>query len=700
MCVFLAAPLSIITIGLAGPAKMGECKPEKEEQKEEKDEKRMEILLELNLKQKLATRLGILIVASFVFAMFCWDSALASLTLGALMALMLRNPTNVYALVMTFHRDLIAFQRFVALNFYLLRKDRKGCTVAHCFEEKALELPNKICFIMDEHRLTFGQALLFSQKVAGYFQQRGLQRGDCVALLMEARVEYTCLWMGLSQLGVITALINSHLRGDSLLHCIRVAKACCIIVGSELSDVLKSLPSLDVPIYQYTDAVADAERHQLLPGATELSRALSAQTPLPLSRNSNCSARDKLLYVYTSGTTGLPKAAVITNLRFLFMSAGCYYMLQLNRDDVIYNPLPLYHTAGGIVGVGNALLNGSTVVLRKKFSASNFWSDCCKHNCTVAQYIGELCRYLLATPYKNTKEEERRPQHQLRLMYGNGLRPQIWTQFVSRFGIPQIGEVYGATEGNSNLINITNRIGAIGFVPVFGRRIYPVQIIRCDELTGEPLRDSKGHCMRCAPGEPGLLVGQVDARRAVSAFHGYADKAASEQKLLRNVYTKDDCYFNSGDMVVSDILGYFYFKDRTGDTFRWRGENVATQEVEAIITNCIGLSDCVVYGVQIPHVEGKAGMAAIVDPTRKVDMDYLSIVIRGSLPPYARPLFIRLLDEIPRTATFKMKKRELALEGYDLERVTDIIYYLNRDGVYRQLSKEQFASLQAGTAGL
>lgn len=465
--------------------------------------------------------------------------------------------------------------------------------MAQCFEELAQRQPEKACFVIGERQLSFGQALEVSQKVAGYFQERGLKRGDCVALLMETRVEYVCIWLGLSQLGVITALINSHLRGDSLLHCIRVAKACALIVGSELTDVLQSLPALEQPIYQFSDS---EQQIDLLPGATDLSGALAEQKPLTLARNTGLSARDKLLYVYTSGTTGLPKAAVITNLRFLFMSAGTFYMLRLSSDDIVYNSLPLYHTAGGIVGVGNALLNGCTVVMRKKFSASNFWSDCSRHKCTVAQYIGELCRYLLATPYKNSRPEQ---LHQLRLMYGNGLRPQIWTQFVSRFSIPQIGEIYGATEGNSNLINITSRIGAIGFVPIFGINVYPVQILRCDELTGEPLRNAKGNCMRCAAGEPGLLVGQVDARRAVSAFHGYADKSASEQKLLRNVFRKGDCYFNSGDMVVSDILGYFYFKDRTGDTFRWRGENVATQEVEAIITNCIGLSDCVVYGVQV-----------------------------------------------------------------------------------------------------
>lgn len=683
-----------------------EKRPDLEDQDQDQNQeqaggRKMEILLELNLKQKLATRLGTILLATVIFGAFCWDNALASLTLGAVVALLLRNPTFVFALVMTASRDLKAFQRFVALNIYLLRKDRGGFTVARCFQDQARRRPKKTCFVMDDRHLSFADALEFSQKIAGYFSDRGLERGDCVALLMETRLEYPCIWLGLSQLGVITALINSNLRGESLLHSIKVANAKALIVGSELLDVLVSLrekEQLDeVPIYQYTDdEVRGVAGHDLLPGAVDLVTALKTQKKLELP-SAACpeEARSKLLYVYTSGTTGLPKAAVITNLRFLFMSAGSYYMLKMSSEDVVYDPLPLYHTAGGIVGVGNAILNGSTVVLRKKFSARNFWLDCDRHNCTVAQYIGELCRYLLATSYSPDQQK-----HNLRLMYGNGLRPQIWSQFVRRFGIPHIGEIYGATEGNSNLINITNRVGAIGFVPVYGSSLYPVQVLRCDEYTGELLKDSKGHCIRCQPGQAGLLVGKVDARRAVSAFHGYADKGASEQKLLRNVFTSGDVFFNSGDMVVRDILGYFYFKDRTGDTFRWRGENVATQEVEAIITNCVGLEDCVVYGVQIPHVEGKAGMAAIVDPERKVDMDYLSVVLRGSLPPYARPLFIRLLDEIPRTATFKLKKRELAKEAYDIGQLSDPIYYLNRDGIYRPLSQEQHELLRSGKAGL
>ncbi|KAH8284570.1 hypothetical protein KR018_004560 [Drosophila ironensis] len=658
----------------------------------------MEIQLELNFKQRLGTRMGTVLVATVIFLAFCCDSALASLTLGAVVLLLLRSPQFVYGFVMTASRDIKAFKRFVALNVYLLSTDRRGLTVARLFQKQARAHPDKPCFVMDDQELTYAEVLELSQKVAGYFHKQGFGKGDCVALLMETRIQYPCLWLGLSQLGVITALINSHLRGDSLLHSIKVANAKAIIMGNEFIETLHALRQTnkvlrDLPVYQYSE---DYGWTNFLHGAVDLNLALRSQEKLELSTSgSSEEVKSKLLYVYTSGTTGLPKAAVMTNLRFIFMTAGTYYMLNLSKDDVVYNPLPLYHTAGGIVGVGMALLNGSTVVLRKKFSATNFWLDCRRYNCSVAQYIGELCRYLLATTY--TADQQ---QHNLRLMYGNGLRPQIWSQFVRRFGIPNIGEIYGATEGNSNLINISNRVGAIGFVPVYGSSVYPVQVLRCDEKTGELLKDSQGHCIRCKPGEPGLLVGKVDARRATSAFHGYADQGASEKKLLHNVFSNGDVFFNSGDMVVTDILGYFYFKDRTGDTFRWRGENVATQEVEAIITNCIGLEDCVVYGVEIPHVEGKAGMAAIVDPKRKVDMDYLSIVLRGSLPSYARPLFIRLLDEIPRTATFKLKKRELAQEGYDIGQIGDPIYYLNLDGIYRPLSQDQYAALRSGKAGL
>ncbi|XP_054739497.1 long-chain fatty acid transport protein 4 [Anastrepha obliqua] len=660
----------------------------------------MQVLLVLNFRQRNATRLATILSGVFALILFK-DSAKACLILGAALALLLRNPTFVYAFGTTIRRDIVAGYRFVRLNLFIMFMERRQWTIARIFQERAKMHPQKPCFIMDDRSLSFQWVEEYTNKVGAYFKARGLQRGDCVALIMETRPEYVCLWLGLSKIGVVTALINSHLRRETLLHSIHVANAQAIIVSTELTKALEEIyydmEIKALPVYQYSDdEQRDIDNFNLLNGAIDLSSALQVQPVEDLSASiALCNPKDKLLYVYTSGTTGMPKAAVINNLRYLFMASGIHHMLALKTSDVIYNPLPLYHTAGGILGIGNALVHGCTIAMRKKFSASNFWKDCIKYDCTVAQYIGELCRYLLSTP---PKPED--TQHRLRLMYGNGLRPQIWSQFVSRFNIPNIGEVYGSTEGNSNLANMTNQVGAVGFVPLILRSFYPVQIIKCDEETGEPIRNANGYCQRCSPGETGLLIGKVNPRRAATAFNGYADKKSSEKKLLRNAFREGDLFFNSGDMVVGDILGYFYFKDRTGDTFRWRGENVATQEVEAIITNIVGLQDCVVYGVDVPYVEGKAGMAAIVDPDRKVDMQHLSAGVRGSLPAYARPLFIRLMNDIPRTATFKLKKRELVREAFDIHRTIDPIYYLNKDGIYRLLTQEQFEDLLHGKGGL
>ncbi|XP_053963248.1 long-chain fatty acid transport protein 4 [Anastrepha ludens] len=660
----------------------------------------MQVLLVLNFRQRNATRLATILSGVFALILFK-DSVKACLILGAALALLLRNPTFVYAFGTTIKRDIVAGYRFVRLNLFIMFMERRQWAIARIFQERAKMHPQKPCFIMDDRSLSFQWVEDYTNKVGAYFKARGLQRGDSVALIMETRPEYVCLWLGLSKIGVVTALINSHLRRETLLHSIHVANAQAIIVGTELTkafeEIYDDIEIKALPVYQYSDdEQRDIDNFNLLNGAIDLSSALQVHPVEDLSASiALCNPKDKLLYVYTSGTTGMPKAAVINNLRYLFMASGIYHMLALKTSDVIYNPLPLYHTAGGILGIGNALVHGCTIAMRKKFSASNFWKDCIKYDCTVAQYIGELCRYLLSTP---PKPED--TQHRLRLMYGNGLRPQIWSQFVSRFNIPNIGEVYGSTEGNSNLANMTNQVGAVGFVPLIGRYFYPVQIIKCDEETGEPIRNANGYCQRCSPGETGLLIGKVNPRRAATAFNGYADKKSSEKKLLRNAFREGDLFFNSGDMVVGDILGYFYFKDRTGDTFRWRGENVATQEVEAIITNIVGLQDCVVYGVDVPYVEGKAGMAAIVDPDRKVDMQHLSAGVRGSLPAYARPLFIRLMNDIPRTATFKLKKRELVREAFDIHRTTDPIYYLNKDGIYRLLTQEQFEDLLHGKGGL
>jgi solute carrier family 27 fatty acid transporter 1/4 len=302
-----------------------------------------------------------------------------------------------------------------------------------------------------------------------------------------------------------------------------------------------------------------------------------------------------MLYIFTSGTTGPPKAAVIKHQRYFLFAYGITLAFGIQPEDVIYGCLPLYHTAGNNLGAGCALIKGCTVVLRKKFSASQFWKDCCNYRVTVIQYIGEICRYLLSQPSSPHESE-----HSVRLAIGNGLRSQIWKNFQGRFHIKQIGEFYGSTEGNTNIVNMTFREGCVGFTTRILPAIHPVSLIQVDEDTEAVVRDAGGLCIHCQPGEPGQLVGKIPPNDRYLQFDGYANQQATKKKIVFDVWKKGDMAFLSGDILVMDELGFMYFKDRTGDTFRWKGENVSTAEVEGIIMQILGLRDVVVYGVSIP----------------------------------------------------------------------------------------------------
>jgi len=363
----------------------------------------------------------------------------------------------------------------------------------------------------------------------------------------------------------------------------------------------------------------------------------------------------------------------------------------VSKDEIIYDPLPMYHTAGGMLGVGQALVCGTTSVLRKKFSASAYWRDCARYGCTAAQYIGEICRYLLSQPPSPDDTK-----HSVKLMFGNGLRPQIWSEFASRFNIKTISEFYGATEGNCNIINIDNRVGAVGFISRILPFIYPVTLIKVDEETGEPIRDPRtGLVMRCQPGEEGELVGKIVENHPVREFQGYADANATNKKIVKDVFRKGDSVFRTGDVLVMDEYGYFFFKDRTGDTFRWKGENCSTSEVEAVVSNCCGLKDAAVYGVQIPGAEGRAGMAAILDPEESLNMEAFGAGVAKALPSYARPVFVRIIKTMDMTGTYKMKKIDLQKEAFDVTKVSDKIYCLC-NGKYVRVDNELYSKIVSG----
>jgi fatty-acyl-CoA synthase len=360
-------------------------------------------------------------------------------------------------------------------------------------------------------------------------------------------------------------------------------------------------------------------------------------------------------------------------------------------DDRLYNGLPMYHSVGGVVATVGALVNGGSVVVREKFSVQAFWGDVARWDCTLFQYIGELCRYLLNAP---ERAEER--AHRLRLACGNGLRPDVWSAFQARFAIPQILEFYASTEGNFSLYNVEGEVGAMGRIPAFLSHRFPAALVRFDPETGAPARDEEGRCIRCARGETGEAIGRVSS--GGGRFEGYTSAEESEKKLLRDVFEPGDAWFRTGDLMRQDARGFFYFVDRIGDTFRWKGENVSTGEVAAAIAACPGVIEAEVYGAPVPGADGKAGMAALV-----VDDAFSPEALRAHLatclPAYARPVFLRLTEAIAATETFKPKKAALAAEGYDLARVSDALF-VDVAGAYAPLDAAMAARLASGQVRL
>uniref|UniRef100_A0A8B9NUH0 Very long-chain fatty acid transport protein n=1 Tax=Apteryx owenii TaxID=8824 RepID=A0A8B9NUH0_APTOW len=540
-------------------------------------------------------------------------------------------------------RDLFGLSVLLRVKYKLRRHQKAKNTIPKMFQDVVCRHPDKVALIYEAtgEKWTFRWLDEYSNAVANYFYQQGFRLGDVIAIFMESRPEFVGLWLGMAKVGIEAALINFNLRLDSLVYCVTTSGAKAVIFGGELSS-------------------------------------------------------DRLFYIYTSGTTGMPKAAIVVHSRYYRIAAFGYYAYKMHPDDILYNCLPLYHSAGNIMGVGQCLIHGLTVVIRKKFSASRFWDDCTKYKCTIIQYIGEICRYLLNQPVRESET-----QHCVRLAVGNGLRPTIWEDFTKRFRIKQIGEFYGATECNCSIANLDGKVGACGFNSRILPSVYPIRLVKVNEDTMELIRDSRGLCIPCRPGEPGLLVGQINQQDPLRRFDGYVSESATNKKIAYNVFEKGDQAYLSGDVLVMDELGYMYFKDRSGDTFRWRGENVSTTEVEGILSHILNQTDVAVYGVEVPGVEGKAGMAAIADPKAKVNPNVLYQELQKVLPPYARPIFLRFLPQVDTTGTFKIQKTRLQREGFNPHQTSDRLYFLDlKLGKYVPLDECLYERICAGKVAL
>jgi fatty-acyl-CoA synthase len=514
--------------------------------------------------------------------------------------------------------------------------------------------------------LSFAELAARANRYARWALDQGVAKGDTVALMMPNCPDYMAIWLGISAVGGAVALLNIQLRGPSLAHCIDLVAPGQIIVAAEFHEAFETARThlASQPTLWSHDRNAGE--------CSQVDQAIAryAAETLTAAERRDTNIRDRALLIYTSGTTGLPKAANVSHHRLLQWSFWFAGLMNSGPDDRMYNCLPMYHSIGGVVATGAALVNGGSVVIRDKFSAQKFWDDVCDFDCTLFQYIGELCRYLVHAP-KHPRERA----HRLRLACGNGLRADVWREFQERFEIPRVLEFYAATEGNFSLYNVEGKAGAIGRVPSFLGHRYPLALVRFDHASGQPARNADGFCIRCATDEPGEAIGRIGdgASQAGGAFEGYTNKAESERKILRDVFARGDAWYRTGDLMRKDAGGFFYFVDRTGDTFRWKGENVATAEVAEAIAEFPGITEATVYGVAVPATEGAAGMATIVADDA-LDLAALRAHLVRRLPAYARPLFLRIKDRIELTTTFKHKKNELARDGYDPTATPDPIY--------------------------
>jgi fatty-acyl-CoA synthase len=564
-------------------------------------------------------------------------------------------------------------------------------TIVDIVEQRVARDPDNPALICLDQTLTYRQMDAHANRYANWALAQGIKRGDRVALLMENRPDYICAWLGMFKVGAQVALINTNLTGPALFHSVAIAGTGHAIVGAELAASFAGA-GFEASPQLWIEGGVDPQYTT----ARDLTAALHAASPVSPGKaaRAGVTGKDRAFFIYTSGTTGLPKAANFSHMRMLFMMCGFVGALEPRSTDRIYDPLPLYHSTGGVCAVGLAFFSGGALILRRKFSVHEFWNDIHKYNATMFEYIGELCRYLLNAP-PNPYERD----HHIRAITGNGLRPEIWREFQQRFAIPRIVEFYGATEGNVSMLNYDGTVGAVGRVPEYIQSKLPTRVVRFDVESEQVVRGADGLCIECAPDEVGEAVGGI-SHSAGRDFEGYTNKTDSDKKILRDVFRKGDAWFATGDLMRRDAHSYFYFVDRVGDTFRFKGENVATSEVGEVLAAVPGIEEANVYGVSVPGVDGRAGMAALVAGA-DFDMPGLAGYLRTRLAAYARPIFLRLSHHLDVTGTFKQRKVELVRDGFNPAMIADPLYFLDPGtGQYERLTGERYADIVAGRVKL
>ena len=558
-------------------------------------------------------------------------------------------------------------------------------SIGSLIEDHAAATPEAIALSFEEKCWNYYDFNAWANRLAGVLSTHGVKAGDRVAILMENRPETLAMVTAVVKLGAVAGMLNHAQRGKVLEHSLKLLDARLLVLGAECQT---AIDSMETPLDNSVPVLWSGEG-KMPKGMVSLAKEIKLQPAHNPKSTSRVKASDVAFYIFTSGTTGLPKASRMTHYRWLRGMAGLSQMaMRLKPTDVVYCCLPLYHNNALTVSWGAALGAGATLALSKKFSASRFWDEVRAHQATCFTYIGELLRYLLNQPTKPGDKE-----HDVRIIMGNGLRAEIWQAFEERFGITDIREFYGASEGNAAFVNAFGARGTAGFSPL------SYAIVAFDADAETPERNKKGYLKKVGAGGVGLLLTEVTDR---APFDGYTDAKASEGKLLRNVFKKGDVWFNTGDLVRDQGWRHIQFVDRVGDTFRWKGENVSTTEVEGALALCTGVAQGVVYGVEVQGADGRAGMAALtLGEGMGFDGKRLAEELCARLPAYAVPVFVRLQPQVETTGTFKYRKVDLKREGYDPRAIGEPLYVLSdRQKGYQPLSKASFAAIGKGAVKL
>ena len=534
-------------------------------------------------------------------------------------------------------------------------------------EENTANYPDNLALLYEDEKYTHKEFNSMINRYANYFFKCGVEKGDIAVIFVENRSDYMFIILALGKLGVISSLINTNLRENPLIHSMTHTPGKIYIIGEELFQAFEDIKSkLELSDGQKQNLfyLLDKGEQEFPKGYINLKEVIKDSDITNPPTTSEILMKDPFVYIFTSGTTGLPKAAIMKNSSIITAMGWWNIVVGMNPDDIIYITTPLFHSHGIKVAFAAALYKGSTMAIARKFSASKFWDETRKFNATCFNYVGEICRYLYNQPPKPDDAD-----NPIKKIVGNGLRSDIWLDFKKRFNIQEIREFYGATEDFvPNFANIHNLDKTCGVC------LTPYAIVRYDIENDKPFRNERGRMKKVKKGEVGLCLGQITDP---DNFYMYKDEKATEKKVFRDALRKGDMYINTGDLLRDIGFGHVQFVDRLGDTFRWKGENVSTEEVESVINNFEEIDMCSVYGVVIPHTEGRAGMVSI-DKKFDENFNFNSFLnyLKKYLPNYAIPKFIRFIDGFDFTATHKIQKVKLKKEGYNINEVNDHLFVL------------------------